>query len=368
MTQRLALLFSLLVFFVSCSKKTEISDDSLYAPYIGAYSSGTLSRAATVRIVFQQGVVKEDAAQTLTADWLSISPSLEGELQWKEANVLEFVPSNYMSSGTSYTATLKLDALVNVPKELKTFTFAWRTYEQGLSVEVTGITAYSMESPDYQSLSGILHTNDLAEFELVEQTLSAEQGNARLNISWRHDGGANHYFVVDSVKRETSASSVVLSWDGKPIGAGDKGKLEQRIPGLDEFDVMHTRVVMEPEQHLVVVFSDPVDPRQELHGLFMLNGDSDLRIVKQANEVHLYPRYRIQGEVPLFIDGNVKGSYGYALGENFEASIAFESLKPAVRFVDTDKTIFVEVLVKQGFVDANRRHIPNGFVNVCLGV
>jgi len=339
MTQRLALLFSLLVFFVSCSKKTEISDDSLYAPYIGAYSSGTLSRAATVRIVFQQGVVKEDAAQTLTADWLSISPSLEGELQWKEANVLEFVPSNYMSSGTSYTATLKLDALVNVPKELKTFTFAWRTYEQGLSVEVTGITAYSMESPDYQSLSGILHTNDLAEFELVEQTLSAEQGNARLNISWRHDGGANHYFVVDSVKRETSASSVVLSWDGKPIGAGDKGKLEQRIPGLDEFDVMHTRVVMEPEQHLVVVFSDPVDPRQELHGLFMLNGDSDLRIVKQANEVHLYPRYRIQGEVPLFIDGNVKGSYGYALGENFEASIAFESLKPAVRFVDTDKTL-----------------------------
>lgn len=339
MIHRFAFLFALVLFVSSCAKKTEVSDDTQYLPYISAYTSGTISRSASIRIAFQSDALRDEVETKLNGNILKVSPSFEGNLVWKEGHVLELTPSQLMESGTSYTAVLDLEALANVPKELKTFTFAWRTYEQGIGVEVTGITAYSMESPDFQALSGVLHTNDVAELELVEQTLRAEQGNESLNITWRHDDGLHHYFVVDSVKREESSSSVMLSWDGAVIGAKESGKLEQRIPGLDEFDVMQTRVVMEPEQHLVVVYSDPVDPRQELHGLFQLNGDSDLRIVRQTNEVHLYPGNRIQGDATLFIDKNIKSSYGYPLNEHFESTISFESLKPAVRFVDTDKTL-----------------------------
>ncbi len=219
MTQRLAFLFALFVFVASCAKKTEVSDDTLYLPYISAYTSGTVSRSASVRIVFQSDALREDVKTKLNGNVLKVSPSFEGKLVWTEDHVLELTPSQLMASGTSYTATLELDALVDVPKELKTFTFGWRTYEQGISIEVTGITAYSMDSPDYQALSGVLHTNDVAEIELVENALRAEQGNKSLNLTWRHDDGMNHYFVVDSVKREESASSVVLSWDGSIIGA-----------------------------------------------------------------------------------------------------------------------------------------------------
>lgn len=339
---RLVSLFVLaLVLLISACRTApkQPSNDGEYAAYISAYSGGHLSAGATIRMVLQEGVIKEQALKSADRTWLKIDPPLEGELHWVGTNVLEFIPASKMPSGTSFMATLNLQAIADVPSELAAFTFGWRTLEQAAAVEITGMGSYDLDVPTLRYITGTVTTNDLADNEEVEQLLSARQGAKTLKLSWRHAGSRTHHFTVDSIKRGENASALTLSWSGASIGARQGGELVQHIPSLSDFDLVNMRIVQHPDQHIVVIFSDPVDPKQQLNGLFTINGDDNVRIVRERNEVHLYPTRRQTGGVALEIKGSLRSSLGYSLGDDIYRDVQFESLKPAVRFTNVNKTI-----------------------------
>ena len=68
-TLRSTLLFSAiflaaLPFLSGCkSKSLTPSDDSLYGEFIGAYTAGQFSRGETIKIVFQEGALREGVNQ-----------------------------------------------------------------------------------------------------------------------------------------------------------------------------------------------------------------------------------------------------------------------------------------------------------------
>lgn len=335
-----AIFLAALPFFSGCkSKSLTPSDDSLYGEFIGAYTAGQFSRGETIKIVFQEGALREGINQKVESKWLKIDPEIEGELRWLNENTLEFIPSAWMPSGTPYMAQLNLGELTRAEGELKNFIFGWRTLDQYIQTEVTGIGAYDDNHPEFQFVTGVLSTNDLADNEGIEAVLEANQNGKKLSISWRHEDPKTHIFTIDSVVRGVSAYRLDVMWNGKPIGCDQEGGIEQNIPGLEDFEVMSVRLVQDPDQHLVVLLSDPIDGRQDLRGQFMLNGSDDLRIVAERNEVHLYPNYRITGTATLEIRNTLKNRYGYILRNDYRQDVTFESLKPAVRIHDEGKSI-----------------------------
>jgi uncharacterized protein YfaS (alpha-2-macroglobulin family) len=335
-----AIFLAALPFLSGCkSKSLTPSDDSLYGEFIGAYTAGQFSRGETIKIVFQEGALREGVNQKIDPKWLAIDPEIEGELRWLNDNTLEFIPSAWMPSGTPYMAQLNLGELTRAEGELKNFIFGWRTLDQYIQTEVTGIGAYDDNHPEFQFVTGVLSTNDLADNEGIEAVLEAKQNGKKLSISWRHEDPKTHIFTIDSVVRGVSAYRLDVMWNGKPIGCDQEGGIEQNIPGLEDFEVMGVRLVQEPDQHLVVLMSDPIDGRQDLRGQFILDGSDDLRIVAERNEVHLYPNYRITGTATLEIRNTLKNRYGYILRNDYRQDVTFESLKPAVRIHDEGKSI-----------------------------
>lgn len=334
------ILLLVVVFISGCKTKPQPkTDDSEYSAYISAYTAGRISRNSSIKVVFQDQVVKEKARKEASSDWISFEPKLNGRLVWSGQNTLEFVPDEALPSGTSYSADLRLDQLMDVPSNLKSFKFYFRTLDQGISVQITGIGAYSPDKPVQQYVSGTAHFSDFIENEKVENAFKALQNGREKSVAWRHESGKQHHFTIDSVQRAESAGELEIEWNNKVLGTEGTEKLKQRIPGFEDFDVINMRLVQNPDQHVIILLSDPVDPKQNLRGHFTINGDDNLRIVKEGNEIHLFPSYRITGSATVEVRKSLKSSLGYNLINDHSRQIQFESLKPAVRFNQVNKTI-----------------------------
>ncbi len=107
--------------------------------------------------------------------------------------------------------------------------------------------------------------------------LTASQDGKSLTISWDPDpDGREHRFRIDSIQRKEKAGNVLLAWNGKSIGVQRKGDLEILIPALGEFSLMEVSVVQQPEQYILIRFSDPLQEKQYLNGLITLDNGTHL--------------------------------------------------------------------------------------------
>lgn len=320
---------------VSCHKKKEaiVVPDAGFREYIVGYTSGVISVESTVRIRlaedYPQPVVLNEA---IDGNIISFSPSLKGDLYWRDTRTLEFVPEKPMKGGTTYTCTLNLYKLFTVPKEYEKFTFGFQTIEQSFSVAVEGYQPVSDNDLVWNRIRGTLLTADVIDGNALEKVLSATQNKRKLPITWEHESGrTKHYFTIDSVKREEVQATILIAWDGSSIGVASKGKEEFAIPSLSDFKVLGAKVIQQPSQYIQVRFSDPLARNQNLDGLIRLSNGVSLTFTIEGNIVNVYPAVRQSGSASLSIEQGIRNIMNYKLPRTEVISLAFEELKPALR-------------------------------------
>ena len=102
---------------------------------------------------------------------------------------------------------------------------------------------------------------------------------------------------------------------------------------MGDFKLMKAKVIQQPEQYVVLQFSDPLDQDQNLNGIISIESQSRARFIIEDNEVRVYPRKRLKGEHKIEISGGLKNILGYKFDKQITNTLAFEDIKPAVRFV-----------------------------------
>ncbi|MCB0580258.1 MAG: hypothetical protein KDD10_13225, partial [Phaeodactylibacter sp.] len=243
--------------------------------YVYGYTSGIVSRAAPIRVRFATLAAEESAiGQEADSRLLSFSPTIAGTATWEDAQTLRFDPSEPLSSGTAYVATVNLKKILpEVPDEAASFEFDFRTRDQYFDLSVDGISAANPRNLSKQELHGYLFTADMAEAEAVEAVLSARQQGRKLPIRWSHSAeGMEHYFYVQDINRGDQASVVELSWAGKPLGVTVSDSREVEVPAIDDFKVTNARAVQGQDQYIQLHFSDPLLESQSLEGLVSIPG------------------------------------------------------------------------------------------------
>ena len=131
---------------------------------------------------------------------------------------------------------------------------------------------------------------DVIDDEKAEKIVTAIQSGKNLRVKWEfHKDGKTHGFVIDSIQRMEKADSVIVKWDGSVIDVDDKGEKVYKIPALGDFTVLETDVVQQPDQYVMIRFSDPIDTKQNLEGLITLEGAGTLTYTVEDNEVHVFP-------------------------------------------------------------------------------
>src|SRR5665213_2855671 len=251
--------------------------DPAFGAYISAYTSGTISNESYIRVS-----LAADYKGTITLDkpidetYFSFDPGIEGKTYWLDTRTLEFRPDKRLPSNVNYNVEFYLNKILpDVPENLATMKFSFRTMKQGMSVEVGEMKTTDKKSMRQQELSGTLITADAVDPKTVSLLLTAKQNGKHLNVKWENESdNATNRFTIDSIERGEKESVVELSWDGKELGVDVHDSKKIIIPSLRDFKVTDVRVEQGQEQCVVVEFSDPIKDKQNLDGLISISESS----------------------------------------------------------------------------------------------
>ncbi len=213
---------------------------------------------------------------------------------------------------------------------------SWRGFLNTLLDTKHEIFFYPYEPGNLQWLkfTGTLRTSDFMGAAHLPALITASQDGQSLGISWDPDpDGREHGFRIDSVQRKEKEGSVRIAWDGKSIGVDNKGEMEVVVPALGDFSLMEVAVVQQPEQYVLLRFSDPLEEKQYLNGLITLDNGTDLSFIVENNEIRAYPSVRQSGDLQVKVSSGIRNILGYKLSPGKDYQVSFDEMKPAVRFL-----------------------------------
>lgn len=321
----------------SCGSQTprEFNYDSAYDSWISAFTSNSISRTSTIKLRLNEEAV--DAAKignVLSSSPLTFSPAIPGEAVWIDKWTLEYRPSEPLPSGTYYQASFPLkDFYEEVPEELSDFNFSFETRPQNFEVFVHGMKSMDDKKLKWQLATGSLVTADFEQSGIVEQLLAASQNNKPLKIKWTHSlDGITHGFMIDSLPRKTDPSFFTLNWDGAPLSIDQSGEKQVEIPAIGDFKLLRVETFNDPDQYILLTFSDPVSKKQNLKGLITLE-ENKVRTVVKGSEIKVYPKSHVSGDKILKISEGVRNILGHKIKNPKDEVITFEELNPEIRLV-----------------------------------
>ncbi len=328
----LAVLTVLLIF--SCASKKAQKNSKYISSYVYAYTSGAIAQAAPVRVRFANPVTSPDqVGKAIPNGVFSVSPSLKGTAIWEDTETLLFKPEEGMANGKNYVGEVRLDRLFqSVPSEAISFQFDFRAKKQFFDIIVEGVQTPEINNFSNMQLQGYVTTADIADDKSVESILAARQNNDKLSIGWIHSNDhKKHSFWVNQIQRTENQGSVELSWDGRMIQVDKKGSEYYEIPALKDFKVMNVKVIDNEDKQVVVNFSDPIEPNQDLTGLIRFDQIQASSIIVDRNMVRMYANSPYAGGLKVFVEAGIKNTKGKAFEKQYNQPIYFGDTKPQVK-------------------------------------
>ncbi|MDV7137833.1 MG2 domain-containing protein [Maribacter sp. TH_r10] len=328
----------LLLIFIGCNPKKENTIDRLddlgkYQEYISEVSHGIISVKSDIRVVFQQPVTSWESGDELNSDLLSVSPKVKGKVVALNNRTLAFIPEKGFEQDTDYTFTLMLKDIVDeLPKELGSMAFGVKTQKQQFNLYTEPLQSYSKQ---LQFINGQVRSSDVMSLEVLKQLISVKQEGKEIKVSFEETvkEGTQFYFKIDSIQRFEEDTSLEISWDGSKHQIESSGKNTINIPGKNNFTVLEALVQTGEEQLVLINFSDPIKKGQNLKGLVVLEGSSGPKFSINGNVLKVYPGEEIKGSSLLEVFEGIESADGYKLKSKFEERVAFEQIKPEVRFL-----------------------------------
>ena len=312
------------------------SPTTLFVDQITAHTAGVISITDPIKVKLTKNMGDSLTGKIIEKPLFEISPGLEGKTYWQDNQTVVFEPASRLQSGQTYQVTFKLEALYpNLPAEKQTFKFEVKTLKQNFEVATQGIRYYSKTDKTKLKIEAHLQTADFSEAETIQKMVTATQNGQPISISWQAGTRQNTYpFTIENVKRASQPGKVQLHINGQPLGLTKTQTLEVDIPALDEFKVVSTQIVRGKENYISILFSDPLNERQNVNGLVRFtNLDNYPRTVIHVNELKIYPTQTIENELTLHIENAIKNAENKPLKENYETTLEFNQSKPAVRLV-----------------------------------
>ncbi|MFN8887405.1 MAG: hypothetical protein ACK5WF_08090, partial [Cyclobacteriaceae bacterium] len=334
----LLLFFSSLLF--NCKTKNDAPIgfiDPAFGEYISTYTAGVISSNSPIRIIFaKEAVDSASIGQETSVKLFEFSPSISGKTKWLDRRTIEFKPDGRMPSGQVYQVEFNLSKLFEVPKELTSFNYSFQIIPQSFELSINNVKPYVKTELKRQRIEGLLMTADFAEDQAIEKMMEATQDNKGLKINWTHAGeGKQHSFVVEDVARKDDASVVQLTVNGKLIGVDRVEEEKVELPSLSDFKLMSAKVVQNPNQYVILQFSDPLKEKQSLLGLISLQEErtTNLDFDIHDNEIWVYLPVRQAGTKTILIEAGIQNILEYKMKSSSSTEVVFEQLKPEVRFI-----------------------------------
>lgn len=310
-----------------------------FTNYISAYTSGIISKTSSLKIKLLSDISEQIKDKESLPDGLfNFSPDIDGEYYWLDENTIEFVPEKPFPSDETIVAEFYIGKLLDMPDDLEAFVYEFKTIKQSFDLSIIEQKTIDKQTLKWQQAIGVINIADYEELENIKQIVTAKQDGKTLNIKWKEDiENKAFYFTIDSIQRKEKASKVKILWDGDPIDVDIDGEKELPINAIDDFEIISTKVIQQPEQYLQIQFSDPLKADQNLRGLITVKDKTELegfRFIIEDNTIRAYPPNRLNNTYKVQISVGIKNTLGYKLKKGNILDMSFMEIKPAVRLLN----------------------------------
>ncbi|MCF8218122.1 MAG: hypothetical protein K9J21_03965 [Bacteroidales bacterium] len=319
-----------LIFIPKTNEPIKVNPE--FRSYVNAFTSGIIPKDAPIRVQLQtkqadSGMIGKPVNKSL----FHFSPEIKGKAFWIDAYTVEFRPKEYLEADQIYNAEFYLSELTDVPKDFSTMEFSFRTTAQSMEVKINNLKFLPGKQVKWLTLSGKILTADVEDVKNVRKILTAEQDSKELDISWTSTESSKVFnFKIDSIQRKKLPEELKLTWDGDEINAEEKGIKSIDITPLGDFILRNLKVTQQPEQKIILEFSDPLDPGQDLRGLIEITGKETQTVIDQ-NIVTIYPDQRLYGSKTLFISNGLNNIKGKTLSESIRKDLRFKNVEPDIK-------------------------------------
>ena len=110
----LVVLIIIIIAIVAHAPKVNCNDPG-FAPYISAYTDGTVSKTQPIRVVLNSELA-EKVNRNADADGLiKVYPKANGKCVFVDERTIEFTPDGNFSSGKDYVFSFNLGKIADVP-------------------------------------------------------------------------------------------------------------------------------------------------------------------------------------------------------------------------------------------------------------
>ncbi|MCB8999812.1 MAG: hypothetical protein H6540_07085, partial [Bacteroidales bacterium] len=306
-----------------------------YNPEISAFTSGMISCESSIRLVLSSDYEGEiNTSDPVSIRLFEFKPSISGKAFWIDKRTLEFIPDNKLPSSQDYKAVFHVSKLFPKKPGVKDFEFSLHVIPLDISIDFTGLKTRNNTDLVWNEITGLLRATDKTDNREIEKMITARQNGRSLPISWQHlSDGLSHAFTIDSVERREQPGGVELSWDAGELNSKIKGNKTYDIPALNDFKLLSSKIIQQPEQYIELLFSDPIKSDQYLNGLISLSNFVNLKFTVENNSIKVYPEIRQGGKLSLNISPGIKNILSFPFSENMVIPLNFEELKPAVRLI-----------------------------------
>ena len=294
---------------------------------ISSFTSGRLDKQDKIIVNFADAL----SAIPKEGDYLTFEPAIKGKCSFVNKSTLIFEPSEDMLRGEYYLAKLNLkDLFPHLKGEDLRFEFSFYISQLSLRVSVDGLE-WDKAADNTYKLVGAVHPSEIVESELIEKCLQVEPAN--LHVVWEHNANErSSRFTVQGIKRIKEEQKISISYNGEPLGIKNaSGSYTKVVPAIGDFRVIDLVNRKESNLRANLLFSEKLDPEQDLKGLIEVKDyNGELSFAIENNSVTVFLSKTIKGEIEFLINKGVKNEFGNPLQHEASFKTTFDEEKPGV--------------------------------------
>ena len=164
-------------------------------------------------------------------------------------------------------------------------------------------------------MEGSITSADIIDLEDAKKLIEAQQKGSDVKIVWNESYAKSRAFDfrLDSIKRVDNDQELLVSWNGKAIGADIADEETVLIPGKNNFKVTKVDIANGKQQYISINFSDPVDKAQNFRGLIAIQNVQRPQFVVDGNVLKVFTGSRLTGTSTVDIFEGVKNTDGYKI-------------------------------------------------------
>ena len=301
--------------------------DKGFSEYISGYTSGIIPANSSIEIRFTPEFASK--ANKSASGLFVFEPSIKGKTEWKDETTLVFTPSRLLDPGEIYSGGLNLNKLSEVKERLKVFPLRIQTLKKDFRVTTGALECPNADGNSYR-LHGQIVASDFIEPAEAESYFTAKLGRKKMDVTWDHSVNLIHKFTISGIERTDKSQDLTLTWDGYSAGVKQKGSSSVSIPPAGVFSILDIITVPGESQRIDILFSDPVDAKQETEGLVHFTPSTETTININSNIISLFPANKLQGKVDLNIESSIRNNKGVTLSSSFLKQLDFTSVPPGI--------------------------------------